>query len=903
MKPLKALPHREHWNAAGLSFPVDLCIHELFEDQVARTPDAAAIVFDGIAISYAELNERAAQLARCLIDLGVGPDDRVAIALERGIEMIVALLATLKAGGAYVPLDPAYPAERLAFMIEDSAPCVLLTQEAVATRFDCLPEALPVLALDAKDPPRAALSNSNPQASPRLSPANLAYVIYTSGSTGAPKGVMVEHRSLVHSTLARVRFYKKYEKFLLLSPISFDSSVAGIFGTLTCGGCLFMPKAGVALDPVELIDQINACGITSLLCVPSLLNVLLDVHNPDAGSPLHQIIVAGESCPPSLIDRVTRLLPNAKLYNEYGPTENTVWATVHFCSGDRNVSIVPIGRPIENTRIHILDRRRKPVPAGAVGELYIGGAGVARGYLNRPELTAERFLPDPFSAAPPGAGRPAHLYRTGDLGRWLPDGTIEFLGRIDYQVKIRGYRIELGEIEAAVLKYPGVREAIVLAREDRPGEKHLVAYFTGNCADVSISALRTQMAGRLPEYMVPAAYVHLDSFPLTPNGKLDRNALPPVPSLSPAGAAGQLRSSDEMLLCRLFARVTGQAAVDVNSDFFAIGGDSLGAMVLATELRQLGRDLPLANLFDARTPAAIAATWSLRTRPGAAPIRPSLFIIPGAGGDEPGLAALCFEWADQFECITLDYPDWPRLAAADFGMDDLVADLARRILERAPAGPLLLAGYSLGGFVAWALANHMAEKGQPMDVLLILDADASEPVLDGRNRHPLPVVRHTWTNRLYHRLHVVATVLCARDSAEGERLLGKFIAYCIIDHPWLLRLLGRLRHWRLPPRLRYGLSFTLRANLQIKAAGSSPTGKYAAPKPLNSTEVVFFQASEHSTGLPRGPGWPPWCRKHRTEKVAGDHWSMLSKRGPDSLYKRLPETIVGWSEATDAPPD
>ncbi len=878
--------------------PVEYCIHELFEAQAVRTPDAPAVVFEGVAVSYADLNARANRLAHHLIDLGLGPDDRVAIGLERGVEMVVAILATLKSGGAYVPLDPGYPAERLAFMIRDSAARVLLTQRSLSPVLGVLPDAPPALALDSNPPPWASLPEANPKpAALGLTVSNLAYVIYTSGSTGAPKGVMVEHRSLVSSTTARIRYYKKYERLLLLSSISFDSSVAGIFGALLSGGCLYIPRAAAPLDPQELVRQIHRCAITSLLCVPSLLNMLLDNRIRDASASLRQIIVGGDNCPPALVDRVASLLPAATFYNEYGPTENTVWATVHACAPGRNGAIVPIGRAIENTRIYILDPDGERVPAGAIGELYIGGAGVARGYLNRPELTAERFLADRFAPAPAAAdASPSRLYRTGDRGRQLTDGTIEFLGRIDNQVKIRGFRIELGEIEAALLTYPGVREAVVLAREDGLGEKRLVAYFTSAGNEIAAAALRADLARRLPQYMVPVAFERLRSLPLTPHGKLDREALQSAPLHTAAVAGRPPRCPDEALLCRLFARITRHPAVDANSDFAAIGGDSLGAMVLVTELRQLGIDLPLATLFEARTPAAIAAALASQ-RAAAATARPTLFLIPGSGGDEPALAALRADWAGLIDCVLLDYTDWPQLISADFGVDDLVADMIRRIAERAPSGPLLVAGYSLGGFVAWAVAKRLARTARSVDVLLILDTDARESAPGaetGQSRPPGKAQR--LSQRILHRLHAFATVHGARDGAEGDRMLGEFIAYRILERPRLLRLLARFRPLRLPPGLRYWLGQTLRWNLHIRMVHSSRAAKYAAAGRLEGVSAILFQTDRQESPNAAGLGWQAWCAALRVEEIAGDHTSMLNARGPNSLYERLPAILAALAQ-------
>jgi amino acid adenylation domain-containing protein len=465
------------WNDTAVVFTTDRYVHQLFEAEAMRTPDATALVFEDQQLSYSELNRQANRLAHYLREIGVRPNDRVALCVERGFEMIVALLAVLKAGGAYVPLDPAYPPERLRFMLEDSTPVALLTQGHLARLFAGYTDHLPVLDLDNEH----ALWKERPDTDPdphsiSLTSQDLAYVIYTSGSTGLPKGVLVEHRNLVASTFARTLMYGSFGHFLLLSSISFDSSIAGIFGALTNAGTLFIAPESALRDPALLYRDIQRRQIDSVLCVPSLYRQLLEYFaNDQQNKSLSRVIVAGEACPRLLATESLRYQPQAVLFNEYGPTENTVWASVYRCPEQLAEHSIPIGRPIANTRIYILDAQREPVPVGVAGELYIGGAGVARGYLNRPELTAEKFLSDPFSSEPG-----ARMYRTGDLGRWLPDGNIEFFGRNDFQVKIRGFRIELGEIESYLSEHPGIREAVVLAREDQFGDKRLIAYYVAN---------------------------------------------------------------------------------------------------------------------------------------------------------------------------------------------------------------------------------------------------------------------------------------------------------------------------------------------------------------------------------------------------------------------------------------
>jgi amino acid adenylation domain-containing protein len=568
------------WNETSVEFPSNKTVHELFAEQVEKTPRAVAVEYEGRQLTYRELNRQANQLAHYLQALGVKPEARVAICVERGLEMIVGLMAILKAGGAYVPLDPAYPQERLQYMLENSGPVALLTQAQVRERLGPLPAGLPTL--DLTDAVWSSQPESNPEAAD-LKPiaGQLAYVLYTSGSTGKPKGVMVSHQNLVSSTFARKLAYGELGRFLLLSSISFDSSVAGIFGSLLHGGTLIIAPDDLVHDPLRLNQEVQRLGVESLLCVPSLYRHFLE--HPvgcEQKKQLSRVIVAGEVCPPDLVAKSEQQQPQVELFNEYGPTEGTVWASMHRCAHPLGRQSVPIGRPIANTRVYILDARGEPVPIGVAGEMYIGGAGVARGYLNRNELTAEHFVPDPYAAQ---AG--ARMYKTGDIGRWLADGNLEFLGRNDDQVKIRGFRIELGEITAQLQEHPAVEEAVVIVREDTPEEKRLVAYYSPSALhtfpdpESRSSDLRSFLSGRLPEHMVPAAYVRLESLPLTPNGKLDHKALP-----APQGDAYAMRryvppqGDLETALAEIWAEVLKLEQVGRHDDFFALGGQSLLAL-------------------------------------------------------------------------------------------------------------------------------------------------------------------------------------------------------------------------------------------------------------------------------------------------------------------------------------
>ncbi len=582
------------WNATAALCPEDQCIHRLFEAQVELTPEAPALVYENQILSYATLNQYANRLAHQLIALGVQPDVRVAICVERSPAMIIGLLAILKAGGAYVPLDPAYPSERLAYILADAAPMLLLADAAGCTALG--ETALASLTvLDPNNLPNAAITN------PRnlgLNSHHLAYVIYTSGSTGMPKGVMVEHRGIVNLALAQIACFEVHpaSRVLQFASFSFDASASEIFMALGCGASLYLPSDSTHRERNSLWDYLAKYAITHVTLPPALLQDGEDF--PRLNTPL-TLILAGEAPSAALLQNLTN---QSVIFNAYGPTEITVCATAWRCSRDFNGEIIPIGRPIANTQVYLLDTHGQPVPLGTVGELYIGGRGVARGYLNRSELTTERFLPDPFSG-----NKEAKMYKTGDLARYLPDGNLEFLGRNDYQVKIRGFRIEPGEIEARLIEHPQVREAIVLALGENEN-KRLIAYVVAEPDEQLAYTLRTHLAVSLPEYMVPAAFVRLDSLLLTPNGKVDRSALPAPDEKAFAHQAYEAPQGElEIALAAIWAKLLGVKRISRHDSFFVLGGHSLLAIRLVSRIRSVfGVELATRNLFEAPTIADLS---------------------------------------------------------------------------------------------------------------------------------------------------------------------------------------------------------------------------------------------------------------------------------------------------------
>ncbi|HKV09555.1 MAG TPA: amino acid adenylation domain-containing protein, partial [Thermoanaerobaculia bacterium] len=590
------------WNATGLAVPWEETLAGLFEAQVERTPGATALVAGDLRWSYRELDREAGRLARRLQSLGVGPEMRVGVHLDRSPELIVALLAVLKAGGAYVPLDPGYPEERLAFLVADSAAAVILSRGDRVERLAAIAPGTPAVCLD-REPSAGEESGG---AGRRARSGHLAYLIYTSGSTGRPKGVAIEHRSAVAMVSWALAAFAADDLagMLASTSINFDLSVFELFVPLSRGGKVIL--AGSALD----LPSLPAAGeVTFVNTVPSAMAEL--VRTGGLPPSVTAVGLAGEPLPRSLVQQLYRQGTVRKVYNLYGPSEGTTYSS--WARLDPEDGRPPsIGRPVANTEIHLLDAGFSPVGIGSPGELYVGGAGVARGYLGRPELTAERFLPDPFS------GRPgARLYRTGDLARWRRDGEIDFLGRADFQVKVRGFRIELGEIEAVLDRHPGVRETVaVLADGPVEGDKRLVAYVA--LADPSLSAagLRSFLAERLPDHMVPTVWVLLEALPRTPNGKVDRKALPaPDAAAGPEAASIPPRNPVEEVLAGIWAEVLGRDQVGVTDDFFALGGHSLLATRVIAQVKAAFRvEMGLQSLFREPTVERMAA--SLLAAPG-----------------------------------------------------------------------------------------------------------------------------------------------------------------------------------------------------------------------------------------------------------------------------------------------
>lgn len=597
--PLLTAPERKQlaaWNETGVDYPRANTIHGVFEVVARQQPQAVALVYRERSISYAELNAQANRLARLLLEQGAGPEKRVALCISRCPELVVGILAILKAGAVYVPVDPAYPKDRQVYLLQDAGCEWLLTGSALLSSLDLAD--VRTICVDDVDA-YAAYAGDNPEIP--LHDSHAAYVIYTSGSTGQSKGVVVSHGNLMHSTGSRNAYYREpVGCYLLLSSFAFDSSVAGIFWTLSQGGCLCLPEDSQVKDPAALGALIKRRRVTHLLALPSLYGLLLE-HVPTVElKTLKTVIVAGEACSNPVTQLHFKRLPDTVLFNEYGPTEATVWSSVYALTQPQDQDAVPIGKPIANMRIYVADDALQLLPVGVAGELLIGGAGVSRGYLDQAGLTAERFIPDPFGK---DGGR---LYKTGDLARYMADGNIEFLGRLDQQVKIRGYRIELGEIEACLLRQPSIKAAAVLVREDVPGNKRLTAYLVGESGmTVDLDDLKTQLKHCLPEYMLPSAWLWLDAMPLNANGKLDRNALRALSSQADHGQPFVApRDEAEQAVADIWQEVLGVRQLSVHDDFFDLGGHSLSGVQVTVKVQELFNiELPVKILFETKTVA------------------------------------------------------------------------------------------------------------------------------------------------------------------------------------------------------------------------------------------------------------------------------------------------------------
>ncbi len=729
------------WNDSQADYKYDFCLHQLFEERVVQTPEAMAIRCGNLEITYQELNSRADRLAAYLQELGVEPETLVGILTEYSIETIVGLLGILKAGGAYVPLDPKYPQERLAHMIEDAKVSVLLTQQKFIAK---LPQhQAEVVCLDIEQSKKKNFTITK-----LVKPSNLAYVIYTSGSTGKPKGVAIAHSSAVNTIIDINRRFEinQADRVLCLSSLSFDLSVYDIFGLLGAGGTLVIPPKANEIDPAAWFKAIAQEKVTIWNSAPPVMEVFVnylldrDEKLPDS---LGLVLLSG--------DRISVNLPvQLKTWNEKlqvislgGATEASIWSIIYpikHCHSE--LTSIPYGRPLSNQSFYILDADRQPVPISIPGELYIGGIGVARGYLNRPDLSAERFIDNPFGDAQDSSLLPMgdRLYKTGDLGRYLSDGNIEFLGRLDDQVKIRGFRVELGEIETLLLQRPDLREVAVIAREDIPGNKRLVAYLIpATTVAPSSFTLRTYLKDQLPDYSIPSVFVVLDKLPLTPNGKLDRRALP-APELSRSEAQGTSfvapRNDLELHLVNIWQKLLGVAQIGITDNFFELGGNSLLAVSFFSQIeRKFGKNLPLATLFHAPSIAELveiikqqecSPSWSSLVAIQTGGSKPPLFCIHAVGGNVLSYRYLANYLGKEQPVYGLQVRGLDGEKTLYTRIEDMAADYLQEIISLQPEGPYFLSGHSFGGLVAFEIAQQLYRQDRQVAFLGLFDCLMSQ---------------------------------------------------------------------------------------------------------------------------------------------------------------------------------
>ncbi len=852
-------------NDTGAELPAVTCLHQLFVDQAERTPEAVAVADGNCQLTYRELQSKSDKLAAILKAHGVGPEKPVGLYLEPSWEMPTAILAVLKAGGACVPLDPSYPVGRHSHAVKETGMKVLLTQRRLRSQVPA--NGVEVVCVDDED----IYAGTAEPVQCELRAHNLAFVIYTSGSTGKPKGVQLTHGNLIHSTAARPIYYgASPARFLLLSSFAFDSSLAGIFSTLCYGGTLVLTSGSVTSNLTQLASFAEQQQVSHLLCVPSLYSLLLEQAKAGQLASLRVAIVAGEVCPVDLVERHYRKLPRAVLFNEYGPTEATVWSTVYRCIAGKSEKLVPIGRPIPNTRVYVLDTHGNLLPSGVPGELHIAGGGVARGYLKRPEETREKFIPDIFSEM---AG--ARMYKTGDLVRYSSDGNLELLGRLDHQVKIRGFRIEPEEIEAVIAEYSGVRQAVVVVRQTDAHEPSLAAFLVPvSFSDFDADSLKRFLGTKLPGAMVPSSFVVLERLPLMPNGKVDRNALL-VPALPVSeGSSLPARGEVEAKLLEIWSGVLGKTGFGITENFFDLGGHSLLVAKLLLRIeQQFEKRLSLANVFQAPTVrqlaemldgnglmshhAAVVPVQARGSKPVLYWVRGGSFLLPLAkrlGPNQPILG------------LHLPAADASRLPTP-YKFEDISTALVRQLQEVQPEGPYFLAGLCVNGVIAYEMARQLMQQGHEIALLAMFDA-----------QNPAYYENFAHQSR--------TELLLQRTGHHLRNFRRQKLADYVNDRMTGIQRRASVRYWR----VRHALGLTVdNKHLQDLDTIVHPASFVYRPEAY-AGEVVFFQ----STDWPHGQYWNFYAswdgligRGVRVFKISGGHESMFYEENVDLLAREL----------------
>jgi amino acid adenylation domain-containing protein len=859
------------WNATSVVFEKGSAgLHELFVRQAARTPEQVALAFGQQTLTYGELDRRSDELASHLSKLGVGPDVLVGLLVERSLDMVVGLLGILKAGGAYVPLDPSFPADRLSYMIEDSRMPVLVTHRALEETLQARPPA--VVRLD-RDGDEIAKGRGQPPAHARVGAHHLAYVLYTSGSTGKPKGVAIQHSAIVNFLLSMKKEpgLTAQDTLLAVTTLSFDIAALELYLPLITGAKVVIASRDDVVNPHRLMRCLNDWTCTVMQATPATWRALLEAGW--GGSSVLKALCGGEALPPDL---ALSLLPRCReLWNMYGPTETTVWSTVHkMTEAD---ALPPIGRPIANTQVYVLDAHREVVPPGVIGELYIGGRGLARGYLHRAELTAERFVASPFE---PGE----RLYCTGDLARWRADGRLECLGRTDHQVKLRGYRIELGEIEACIARHPAVRQSVVVAREDVPGDRRLVAYVVSDTPQPDLAEeLRSLLRTAVPDYMVPAHFVTLESLPLTPNGKVDRKALPAPMAADLATSIDSYvapRTELETSLAVAWQRVLGVERVGVEDNFFELGGDSLKVVKLIIEIENASSiHIDLGAIFKFPTIASLVKAL------GSDAAKEASMAVPlQSAGDGRPIYCLCGinmyqEFAHSLgkgqpvfgvyipeeQALTRDAL---RGAKLDVDIPRLAKSYYAAIVKTSPRGPYRLAGSSFGGIVALEVASMMRHDGVDVELVALLDT------LSPRG------IRRNWVKWAYRRAsQVVSGEAAHKLLREFSKIQDKLVA----------------RGWIPGTRDAYHVAeeaYSLKQEAYFAAIGTWKTRRL-----VTDFKVVLFRASDQGWGahneLDDDYGWHHYLTGPiAIVDVRGDHLGILKSPHVAELGRRVGECLT-----------
>ncbi|MGD9488072.1 MAG: amino acid adenylation domain-containing protein [Calditrichaceae bacterium] len=851
------------WNQTGKYFPDMVSIHLWFEAQVEKSPEAIAVKFGDYEITYSALNAKANQLGRYLIKQSVKREELVGICLNRSVEMVIAALAILKAGGAYVPIDPAYPKERISYMLEDAKANILLTERSLAAG---LPENLGhrIYMDEIWD---IISDESSENINLPVFPENMAYVIYTSGSTGKPKGTMLHHGGLcntIHSLIDKFSYTPK-SRVLQFASFSFDASVEEVFATICSGGCLIIVNRESLLAPAEFIKLINSEKISKVLLPPSLLSILPEDPMPS----LKTIVSGGEACTRGI---ASRWYKNRIFINGYGPTESTIVAAYHRVSELPDSDAIPIGRPIDNIRLYVLDPFMNPLPVGIPGELYIGGPGLARGYLDKPHLTAEKFVPNPFDQIPG-----SRLYRTGDLVRYLDGGDIEYLDRIDNQIKIRGFRIELGEIESLLRKVPGVTDSAVIVREDSPGDKRLTAYIIiKDNSDISTQQIRNALKNDLPEFMIPGALIRLEKFPLLPNGKVNRKALP-SPELDEIRIDEDHiapRGSIELKLVRIWREILNIPIVGITDNFFDLGGHSLLAIRVIDKIQQeFDREIPLVSLFSDPTIENLAKLLTqevksdnfnplVELKKGTAS-EPVYFIHPTGGSAHwyIQLAELLHTRRPVYGIQARGFDGKLDLHTTIESMASYYVDAVRR---QQPEGPYFLAGWSFGVIVAFEMGRQFSEMNQEVGFLGILDSGPYIPHQE-EPKDDSELLQKMFSS------HFELDAEMLREMEYDEQL--KFV-------------LKIAKKEKVLPRFIRQNQFKLYVHIN-----KIQTGAWRKYKPLNfNGKITLFRADENRDydNLPDDLGWKKYAGKGvDIINVPGDHITMMTKPNVKILAEKI----------------